>query len=85
MLLYNQVKESKKRRMGVMKMFEVGKIYGEDAVKYEVIKRTKKTVTVVEVHHFGKFNEKRKNEKKVRISDWNGAEALVFGNRTVLA
>ena len=65
-------------------MFEVGKIYGEDAVKYEVVARTKKTATIVEVHHFGKFNEKRKNEKKVRISDWNGTEALVFGNRTVL-
>lgn len=66
-------------------MFEVGKIYGEDEVKYEVVARTKKTATIVEVHHFGKFNEKRKNEKKVRISDWNGTEALVFGNRTVLA
>lgn len=66
-------------------MFEVGKIYGEDAVKYEVVKRTKKTVTIVEVHHFGKFNENRRNEKKVKISNWNGKETLVFGNRTVLA
>ena len=66
-------------------MFEVGKIYVEDTVKYEVVARTKKIATIVEVHHFGKFNEKRKNEKKVRISDWNGTEALVFGNRTVLA
>lgn len=45
-------------------MFEVGKIYGEDAVKYEVTARTKKTVTIVEVHHFGKFNEKRKKRKE---------------------
>lgn len=66
-------------------MFEVGKIYGEDAVKYEVVKRTKKTATIVEVHHFGKFNESRRNERKVKISDWNGKEALVFGSRTVLA
>ena len=66
-------------------MFEVGKVYGEDSVKYEVVKRTKKTVTIIEVHHFGKFNEKRKNERKVRISDWNGTEAIVFGNKTVLA
>lgn len=66
-------------------MFEVGKIYGEDAIKYEVVAITKKTATILEVHHFGKFNEKRKNEKKVRISDWNGTESLVFGNRTVLA
>ena len=66
-------------------MFEVGKIYGEDAVKYEVTARTKKTVTIVEVHHFGKFNEKKKNERKVKISDWNGKEALLFGSRTVLA
>lgn len=41
-------------------MFEVGKIYGEDVVKYEVTARTKKTVTIVEVNHFGKFNEKKK-------------------------
>lgn len=66
-------------------MFEVGKIYGEDAVKYEIVKRTKKTATIVEVHHFGKFNENKRNERKVKISDWNGNEALVFGNRTVLA
>lgn len=85
MILYNQVKESKKRRIGVMKMFEVGKIYGEDAVKYEVVARTKKTVTVVEVHHFGKFNEKRRNERTVKISNWNGREAILFGSRTVLA
>ena len=68
-----------------MKMFEVGKIYGEDAVKYEVVKRTKKTVTVVEVHHFGKFNEKRRNERTVKISNWNGREVILFGSRTVLA
>lgn len=66
-------------------MFEVGKIYGEDAVKYEVVARTKKTVTVVEVHHFGKFNEKRRNERTVKISNWNGREAILFGSRTVLA
>ncbi len=66
-------------------MFEVGKVYGEDAVKYEIVARAKKTVTIVEVHHFGKFNENRKNERKVRISDWNGTEAIVFGNKTVLA
>ena len=66
-------------------MFEVGKIYGEDAVKYEVVKRTKRTVTIVEVHHFGKFNEKRRNERKVKISNWDGKEVLVFGSRTVLA
>lgn len=66
-------------------MFEVGKIYGEDSVKYEVVARTKKTATIVEVHHFGKFNEKRKNERKVKISDWNGKEALLFGSRIVLA
>lgn len=50
-----------------------------------IIKGSKKTATIVEVHHFGKFNENRRNERKVKISDWNGKEALVFGSRTVLA
>lgn len=84
MLCYNIIKVKENKNREVRTMFEVGKIYGEDAVKYEVVARTKKTATIVEVHHFGKFNEKRKNERKVRISDWNGTEALVFGNRTVL-
>lgn len=66
-------------------MFEVGKIYGEDAVKYEVVVRTKKTVTIVEVHHFGKFNEKRKNERKVKVTMWDNKEVLVFGDKTALA
>lgn len=43
-----------------MRKFEVGKVYGEDAVKYEVVKRTAKFVTILEVHHFGKFNEIKK-------------------------
>ena len=45
-----------------MRKFEVGKVYGEDAVKYEVVKRTAKFVTILEVHHFGKFNEIKKSQ-----------------------
>jgi hypothetical protein len=63
-----------------MRKFEVGKVYGEDAVKYEVVKRTAKFVTILEVHHFGKFNE-----TKVKVSLWDETEALVFGSRTVVA
>lgn len=66
-------------------MFEVGKVYGEEAVKYEVVARTKKTVTIVEVHHFGKFNEKRKNERKVKVVTWDDTEVLVFGDKTIMA
>lgn len=66
-------------------MFEVNKIYGTESVKYEVLKRTKKTAVIIEVHHFGKVNEKRKNERKVKIENWNGTEVMVFGNHTVLA
>lgn len=47
-----------------MRKFEVGKVYGEDAVKYEVVKRTAKFVTILEVHHFGKFNETKKRMKE---------------------
>lgn len=68
-----------------MRKFEVGKVYGEDEVKYEVVKRTAKFVTILEVHHFGKFNETKKNERKVKVSLWDETEALVFGSRTVVA
>jgi hypothetical protein len=84
-LYYNQVKRETTKCEGRTNMFEVGKIYGEDAVKYEVVVRTKKTVTIVEVHHFGKFNEKRKNERKVKVTMWDNKEVLVFGDKTVLA
>ena len=67
-----------------MRKFEVGKVYGEDAVKYEVVKRTAKFVTILEVHHFGKFNETKKNERKVKVSLWDETEALVFELNSIL-
>lgn len=69
-----------------MNKFEVGKIYNEDgAVAYEVTKRTTKYVTVVEVHHLRRFNENKRNEKRVKINDWNGVETIFVGNYTVKA
>lgn len=39
--------------------FEVGKIYKDKSVAFEVVKRTAKTVTIVQIHHYGRWNEKK--------------------------
>lgn len=69
-----------------MNKFEVGKIYNEDgAVAYEVTKRTAKFVTVIGIYHRGKFNENRRNERKVKVTNWDETEVLIIGNNTVKA
>lgn len=69
-----------------MNKFEVGKIYNEDgAVAYEVTKRTAKFVTVIEIHHLGRFNENKRNERKVKVAIWDDTEVLIIGNNTVKA
>lgn len=67
-----------------MKKFEVGNIYG-GTIKYEVTKRTKKFVTYVQIQHFGKFNEKRSEEKRARINEHNETEWFWTGSFEVTA
>lgn len=59
-----------------MRKFETGKRYGENAVVFEIVKRTEKTVTYTAIHHSGKFNESRKEEKRVKIHNWEGREVF---------
>lgn len=50
--------------------FEVGKIYKNKSVAFEVVKRTAKTVTIVQLHHFGRWNEKRGTEEKKKVANY---------------
>ena len=68
-----------------MRRFEEGKRYGENAVVFEIVKRTAKTVTYAAIHHPGKFNESRREEKRVKINNWDGREVFFAGSETVEA
>ena len=79
-----------------MKKFEVGNYYTrlendnnvENAsVVYEVVKRTAKTITIVEIQHFGRYNESKSEPKTLRIKDreWNGSEFVTNGERLIVA
>lgn len=59
-----------------MRKFETGKRYGEHAVVFEIIKRTAKTITYAPIHHAGRFNECKKEEKTVKIRDWGNKEVF---------
>ena len=68
-----------------MRTFEVGKRYGENAVVFEIVKRTAKTITYAAIHHAGRYNESRREEKKVKIQNWDGREVFFAGSETVEA
>lgn len=51
--------------------FEVGKIYKDKSVAFEVVKRTAKTVTIVQIHHYGRWNEKKGSvEEKKKVANY---------------
>ena len=68
-----------------MRTFKVGKRYGEHAVVFEIVKRTAKTITYAEIHHAGRYNESRREEKRVKIQDWGDREVFFAGSETVEA
>lgn len=68
-----------------MRIFEQGKRYGENAVVFEVVKRTAKTVTYVAVQHAGKPNERQSEAKTAKIRDWGDREVFFAGSETVEA
>ena len=79
-----------------MKKFEVGNYYTrfEDdnnlenaSIVYEVVKRTAKTITIVQIQHFGRYNESTSEPKTIKIKDreWNGSEFAVKGERLIVA
>lgn len=59
-----------------MKKFEIGKVYGDHAVKFEIVARTAKTITFVKIAHAGKANERRYDQKKIKIREWEGKEVF---------
>lgn len=62
-----------------MRTFEIGKRYNTDkAIAFEVIKRTAKFVTVVEIQHAGRYNEKRGEEKKVKTYEYPKKNCEMF-------
>ena len=60
-----------------MRTFEVGKRYGESAVA--------KTVTYAAIHHAGRYNENRREEKRAKVHDWGSREVFFAGSETVEA
>jgi hypothetical protein len=68
-----------------MKRFEVNSSYYESGLTFLITGRTEKVVKYVEVQHAGRFNEKRSEEKKAKIQNWNGNEIFLVGYRTVQA
>lgn len=64
-----------------MTKFEVGKRYGSDAHKYQVVNKSSKFVTLVYVHHAGRWNEHLDDEQiKLRIKYWDKGEAAFKKN-----
>lgn len=68
-----------------MRQFEAGKRYGENAVVFEIIKRTAKTITFAAIQHPGRYNEKRSETKTARVQDWGDREVFFAGSETVEA
>lgn len=68
-----------------MRKFEEGKRYGEKSVVFEIVRRTAKTLTYRAVHHPGRYNESYREEKTVRIRNWDNREVFFAGGQTVEA
>lgn len=62
-----------------MKKFEVGKRYNDESATFEVLSRTKKTVTVAYIHHPGRFNERMSEAERKKIYDWKTEEVFYWG------
>ena len=68
-----------------MKKFEINKKYYESGATFLITGRTAKTVKYVEVQHPGRFNERRSEEKKAVIKNWDDREVLIIGWRLIEA
>lgn len=68
-----------------MRKFEVGKRYNDGAAVFEIVARTAKTIKFVRVQHAGRSNERRYDEKKVKIQNWNDREVFITNDYTVEA
>ena len=73
-----------------MKKFEIGKRYEAESGSvsvFEIVKRTAKRVTFVEVQHSGRYNERKGEPKTVAIESWTNGEEVFFtkNGATVIA
>lgn len=68
-----------------MRRFEINKAYYESGHTFLITGRTAKTIKYVELQHAGRFNEKRSEEKKAAIKNWDDREVLMIGSRTIEA
>lgn len=56
--------------------FKEGKIYEIYGAFFEVTKRTPKFVTLVQIQHLGRFNERRGEPKRCKIYNWKDGEVV---------
>lgn len=66
--------------------FEIGKRYSERAcVAYEVVARTEKKLTYMQILHAGKENERKSEKKTAKINIWDDREVLLINSDTIKA
>lgn len=68
-----------------MRKFEINKTYYESGLTILITGRTAKTIKYIEVQHAGRFNERRSEEKRAKIRDWDDREVLMIGWRLIEA
>lgn len=69
-----------------MRKFEVGKRYFGSSVRpYEIVKRTAKTVTYIQIDHVGRANERIADKRTVKIDVWGDTEVIFPHDETVTA
>lgn len=59
-----------------MRTFEIGKRYKDGAMTFEITGRTAKTVRFVMIQHAGRFNERKGDEKRAKVNNWDGREVF---------
>lgn len=68
--------------------FETGKRYeamSGSVLPFEIIKRTAKRITYVEVQHAGRYNERKSEPRTVAIKDWQKGEVFITPNGAIIA
>ena len=70
-------------------MFEVGKRYaidGSDWFQFEIVKRQGNSITYVKILHTEQYNEKRSEQKRAKIKQWQKGEVFITSrDKTVTA
>ena len=72
----DNIKSNAKNRRNNMRKFEIGKRYRDGAMTFEITGRTAKTVRFVMIQHTGRFNERKGDEKRAKVNNWDGREVF---------